>query len=48
MRKKFLDSMRGGGGFGLFLTQIYKKCNAGGQKVKKIAKFTFFVNLFFK
>jgi hypothetical protein len=46
--------MRGGGGgvFGLFLFQIYKKCNEGGggrgQKVKKIAKFTFFVNLFFK
>jgi hypothetical protein len=30
--KNFLDSMRGGGGgvFGLFLTQIYKKCNGGG------------------
>jgi hypothetical protein len=29
--KIFLDSMRGGGGvFGLFLTQIYKKCNGRG------------------
>jgi hypothetical protein len=45
--------MRGRGGvFGLFLAQIYKKCNRGeggrGQNVKKRAKFTFFVNLFLK
>jgi hypothetical protein len=35
--KIFLDSMRGGGGgvFGLFLTQIYKKCNGGGVKKRK-------------
>jgi hypothetical protein len=54
--KKIFWTVCGGGGggvFGLFLIQIYKKCNEGGgggrgQKVKKIAKFTFFVNQFFK
>jgi hypothetical protein len=44
--------MRGGGGvFGIFFVQIYKKCNMGGgrgQNVKKRAKFTFYVNPFFK
>jgi hypothetical protein len=50
MRKKIFGQYAGGGVFWpFFLTQIYKKCNGGGgggQKVKKIAKFTFFVNLF--
>jgi hypothetical protein len=57
-KKFFLDTMRGGGGgvFGHFLAIFWPKFTknvAGegegrGQNLKKRAKFTFFVNPFFK
>jgi hypothetical protein len=40
MRKKFFEQYAGGGRgvFGLFLIQIYKKCNEGGGEGSKSEK----------
>jgi hypothetical protein len=38
MRKNFFGHYAGGGGFGLFLAQIYKKCSRGGGGGVKMLK----------